>query len=98
MPSSRPRSTCPQPLALALSSPPDLPFSQALGHCLAILGSFSPDRRSLGIADLVDDTGLRRFTTHRYVMMLLALGYLEQNSSRRYRLASREPSKRGQSR
>jgi IclR family pca regulon transcriptional regulator len=53
---------------------------------LAILGCFTPERPVLGIAEIADELGISRSTTHRYVITLFALGYLEQDSSRRYRL------------
>jgi IclR family transcriptional regulator, pca regulon regulatory protein len=40
----------------------------------------------LGIADIADDTGMSRSTTHRYVITLVALGYMVQDTSRKYRL------------
>ena len=40
----------------------------------------------LGIADIADGLGMSRSTTHRYVITLVALGYLEQGTSRKYRL------------
>jgi IclR family transcriptional regulator, pca regulon regulatory protein len=61
-------------------------FSQSLERGLAILSSFSPDRPIRGIADLADDLGMSRSTTHRYVVTLVALGYLEQDARRKYRL------------
>jgi len=56
---------------------------------LAILGCFTPERPVLGIADIADDLGMSRSTTHRYVITLVALGYLEQGASRKYRLGLR---------
>ena len=61
-------------------------YSQSLERGLAILGCFTPERPVLGIADIADELGISRSTTHRYVITLFALGYLEQDSSRRYRL------------
>jgi IclR family pca regulon transcriptional regulator len=40
----------------------------------------------LGIANIADELGMSRSTTHRYVITLVALGYLEQGASRKYRL------------
>jgi IclR family pca regulon transcriptional regulator len=56
---------------------------------VAILECFSGERRELGIADLADLVGLGRSTAHRYAVTLVALGYLEQDSKRKYRLAAR---------
>ena len=64
-------------------------YSQSLERGLAILGCFTPKRPVLGIADIADELGMSRSTTHRYVITLLALGYLEQDASRKYRLGLR---------
>jgi IclR family pca regulon transcriptional regulator len=64
-------------------------YSQSLERGLAILGCFTPERPVLGIADIADELGISRSTTHRYVITLFALGYLEQEASRRYRLGLR---------
>jgi IclR family pca regulon transcriptional regulator len=61
-------------------------YSQSLERGLAILGCFTPERPLLGIADIADELCLSRPTTHRYVITLMALGYLEQGASRKYRL------------
>ena len=61
-------------------------YSQSLERGLAILGCFTPERPVLGIADIADSLGMSRSTTHRYVITLVALGYLEQGASRKYRL------------
>src|SRR5580692_11704109 len=64
-------------------------FSQSLARGLAILRCFTPERPVLGIADIADELGMSRSTTHRYVITLVALGYLEQGASRKYRLGLR---------
>jgi DNA-binding IclR family transcriptional regulator len=56
---------------------------------LAILGCFTPKCPVLGIADIAGELGMSRSTTHRYVITLVALGYLEQGASRKYRLGLR---------
>jgi IclR family pca regulon transcriptional regulator len=61
-------------------------YSHSLERGLAILGCFTPKRPVLGIADIADELGMSRPTTHRYVITLVALGYLEQGASRKYRL------------
>jgi IclR family transcriptional regulator, pca regulon regulatory protein len=61
-------------------------YSQSLERGLAILGCFTPERPVLGIADIADQLGMGRSTTHRYAITLLALGFLEQGASRKYRL------------
>jgi IclR family transcriptional regulator, pca regulon regulatory protein len=62
-------------------------MSRSMEYGLAILESFSGERPWLGIADLADLVGTKRSTTHRYVVTLVALGYLEQGAKRKYRLA-----------
>ncbi|HTC59202.1 MAG TPA: IclR family transcriptional regulator [Solirubrobacteraceae bacterium] len=64
-------------------------YSQSLERGLAILGCFKPERPVLGIADIADDLGMSRSTTHRYAITLVALGLLEQGASRKYRLGMR---------
>jgi IclR family pca regulon transcriptional regulator len=64
-------------------------YSQSLERGLAILRNFTPEHPALGIADIADELGMSRSTTHRYVITLLALGYLEQDASRKYRLGPR---------
>jgi IclR family pca regulon transcriptional regulator len=64
-------------------------YSQSLERGLAILGCFTPQRSVLGIAEIADDLGMSRSTTHRYVITLVALGFLEQSASRKYRLGLR---------
>jgi IclR family pca regulon transcriptional regulator len=64
-------------------------YSQSLERGLAILGCFTPEHPTLGIADMADDLGMSRSTTHRYVITLVALGFLEQGASRKYRLGLR---------
>jgi IclR family pca regulon transcriptional regulator len=64
-------------------------YSQSLERGLAILSSFTAKRPVLGIADIADELGMSRSTTHRYVITLVALGYLEQGASRKYRLGLR---------
>jgi IclR family transcriptional regulator, pca regulon regulatory protein len=82
----------PEDTQRAAWSDPDLReprYSQSLERGLAILGCFSSERPVLGIADIADDLGMSRSTTHRYVITLVALGYLEQGTSRKYRLGLR---------
>jgi IclR family transcriptional regulator, pca regulon regulatory protein len=66
-------------------------YSQSLERGLAIVRCFTPDEPVLGIAEMADKTGMSRSTTHRYVITLVALGFLEQppSGSRKYRLGSR---------
>jgi IclR family pca regulon transcriptional regulator len=62
-------------------------FSSSLQAGLAILNCFSAEKPVLGIAKLADELDMSRSTTHRYASTLVALGYLEQDHARRYRLA-----------
>jgi len=85
MPRSRPS----VPVREPVWSIPDLReprCSQSLERGLAILGCFTPERPVLGIADIADELGMSRSTTHRYVITLVALGYMEQGARRKYRL------------
>ena len=62
-------------------------LSRSLEYGVAILEAFAGGRQVLGIADIADHVGVSRSTTHRYAITLVALGYLEQDSKRKYRLA-----------
>jgi IclR family pca regulon transcriptional regulator len=86
-----PRSEPSQDDRAALAGIPssDPRYSQSLARGLAILRSFSAKRPVLGIADIADELDMTRSTTHRYVTTLVALGYLEQGTSRKYRLGLR---------
>jgi IclR family transcriptional regulator, pca regulon regulatory protein len=64
-------------------------YSSSLQAGLAILNCFSATKPVLGIAKLADELNMSRSTTHRYASTLVALGYLEQDQARRYRLAPR---------
>jgi IclR family pca regulon transcriptional regulator len=64
-------------------------YSQSLARGLAILECFRVGRSVLGIADIADELEMSRSTTHRYVTTLVALGYLEQDKRRKYRLSLR---------
>jgi IclR family transcriptional regulator, pca regulon regulatory protein len=64
-------------------------YSQSLERGLAILDNFTPERPVQGIAEVADDLGMSRSTTHRYMITLVALGYVEQCANRKYRLGLR---------
>jgi IclR family pca regulon transcriptional regulator len=64
-------------------------YSQSLERGLAILGCFTPQRPVLGIAEIAEMLEMGRSTTHRYVITLVALGFLGQDASRKYRLGLR---------
>jgi len=70
-------------LAATLQTPR---YSQSLERGLAILAFFTPGQPDRRLADIADGLGLSRSTTHRYATTLVALGYLEQVNSRKYRL------------
>jgi IclR family transcriptional regulator, pca regulon regulatory protein len=70
-------------LAATLQTPR---YSQSLERGLAILACFMPEQPWMRLADIADGLGLSRSTTHRYASTLVALGFLEQGESRRYRL------------
>jgi IclR family pca regulon transcriptional regulator len=57
-----------------------------LEYGVAILESFTASRSALRISELADIVGISRSTTHRYATTLVELGYLVQDSKRRYRL------------
>jgi IclR family transcriptional regulator, pca regulon regulatory protein len=65
-------------------------YAASLAHGLVILACFSGEHPVLGIKDIAESLGMSRPTTHRYVVTLFALGYLEQiNKNHKYRLAPR---------
>jgi IclR family transcriptional regulator, pca regulon regulatory protein len=72
-----------------VSPAPNPRYSRSMEYAVAILECFSAERRELGIADLADLVGISRSTTHRYAITLVALGYLEQDSKRKYQLSTR---------
>ncbi len=87
--SATPKANGEQEPAWSIPSLREPRYSQSLERGLAILGCFTPKRPVLGIADIADELGMSRSTTHRYVITLVALGYLEQGASRKYRLGLR---------
>jgi len=64
-------------------------YSQSVERGLAILECFSPQHPVLGIAEIADELGMSRSTTHRYVITLVALNFMEQVANRKYRLGLR---------
>jgi IclR family transcriptional regulator, pca regulon regulatory protein len=64
-------------------------YSQSLERGLAVLECFTPERPVRGIAEIADELGMTRSTTHRYIATLVALGFMEQAANRRYRLGLR---------
>src|ERR1700722_13179716 len=86
---ARDDNTVEDPRAPRILAAPDPRLSRSLEYGVAILESFTRERQTLGIADIAETLGISRSTTHRYAMTLVTLGYLEQNSKRKYRLARR---------
>jgi IclR family transcriptional regulator, pca regulon regulatory protein len=76
------------PPSAGIRPAPDPRLSRSLEYGIAILESFSREHLTLGIAELADIVGISRSTTHRYAITLVALGYLEQDDKRRYRLST----------
>jgi IclR family transcriptional regulator, pca regulon regulatory protein len=64
-------------------------YSASLPAGIAILGCFTPERPLLGISDVSRELDLGRSMAHRYMATLTELGFLEQDASRKYRLAAR---------
>jgi IclR family transcriptional regulator, pca regulon regulatory protein len=64
-------------------------YSQSLARGLAILESFTAENNVRGLVEISDEVGIGRSTTHRYIVTLQALGYIEQDAGRKYRLGLR---------
>jgi IclR family transcriptional regulator, pca regulon regulatory protein len=64
-------------------------YSQSLERGLAILECFSSEQAQLGVAEVADQLGMSRSSTHRYMTTLVALGFLAQGARRKYRLTLR---------
>jgi IclR family pca regulon transcriptional regulator len=62
-------------------------LSRSLEYGVAMLESFTAEQPTQGIAEMADLIGISRSTIHRYAITLIALGYLEQDNRRRYRLS-----------
>jgi IclR family pca regulon transcriptional regulator len=75
-----------QPATRILSAP-DPRLSRSVEYGVAILECYSSVHQELGIAELAELVGISRSTTHRYAITLVELGFLEQNTKRKYRLA-----------
>jgi IclR family transcriptional regulator, pca regulon regulatory protein len=68
---------------------PDPRLSRSLEYGVAMLECFTSEKMIAGVVDLSDALGLGRSTAHRYAATLHALGYLEQDEHRKYRLSRR---------
>ncbi len=64
-------------------------YSASLHRGLAVLRCFTPTKPDLGITEIAEGLGIGLSMTHRYVVTLAALGYLERGASRKYRLGLR---------
>jgi DNA-binding IclR family transcriptional regulator len=64
-------------------------YSKSLQRGLEILRCFTAEHPVLGISELADQLHGIRSTAHRYATTLVALDYLEQDRSRKYRLGAR---------
>ncbi|MGA9284394.1 MAG: IclR family transcriptional regulator [Solirubrobacteraceae bacterium] len=63
--------------------------SSSLEHGVKLLACFTAEQPAWQVSELANAVGLGRSTAHRYAKTLVALGYLEQDRQRRYRLALR---------
>lgn len=68
---------------------PEPRLSRSLEYGLAMLECFSSEKAQAGVVDLAAALALGRSTAHRYASTLYALGYLEQDESRKYQLSTR---------
>lgn len=75
-----------RPPIARLREMPDPRFSRSLEYGLAALECFTAERTSAGVVDFAAALGVGRSTAHRYAATLQALGYLEQDEHRKYRL------------
>lgn len=83
------RGDTPQPRAKSdHESDHDPRLSRSLEYGITILEYFSRERQELGIVELADMIGISRSTAHRYATTFVALGYLEQDPKRKYRLST----------
>lgn len=75
-----------EPPGRRLRAAPDPRFSRSLEYGVALLECFTAERTSAGVVDFAAAVGVGRSTAHRYAATLQALGYLEQDDHRKYRL------------
>jgi IclR family transcriptional regulator, pca regulon regulatory protein len=71
-----------------VSAPPDPRRSRSLEYGVAILECFTASRPVLRNSEIASMVGISRSTTNRYLATLVELGYVEQDSKRRYLLAN----------
>lgn len=78
----------PETRRLALASLTDARLSNSALRAVLILGSFPYDGTERTLAEVADELGVSRSTTHRYLATWMAIGLLEQDPrTRRYRRA-----------
>lgn len=82
----RGRKRAKEPLAPRIREVPDPRFSRSLEYGAALLESLTPDKAAAGVVDFAAALRVGRSTAHRYAATLHALGYLEQDKHRKYRL------------
>jgi IclR family transcriptional regulator, pca regulon regulatory protein len=75
-----------KPPTRSLREAPDPRFSRSLEYGVAVLECFTAQRTAAGVVDFAAGLGVGRSTAHRYAATLHALGYLEQDEHRKYRL------------
>jgi DNA-binding IclR family transcriptional regulator len=75
----------------ALSTSQDPRLSQSLERDVVVLRWFTREKQLPGIKVIASELGMSPSITHRYVITLVALGWLEQlpSSDRKYRLSLR---------
>jgi IclR family pca regulon transcriptional regulator len=61
-------------------------FSASVERGLGILACFAAGPSVLGVAEIAEELEMARSTTHRYLITLAALGYVQQTTGRKYRL------------
>lgn len=72
------------------SSAPDLLFNQSLEKGLAVLRSFSAQRRTMTLAEVAEATDISKSSAQRMVYTLEQLGYVRKHpQTRRYQLTPR---------
>ncbi len=69
--------------------PKDALFVNSLAKGLVILETFTQDRPKLSLAELTRASGMHKAAVQRYTHTLMALGYLERGTDKRYSLAPR---------
>jgi DNA-binding IclR family transcriptional regulator len=75
-----------EPSAPRIREVPDPRFSRSLEYGAALLECFTSGATAAGVVDFAAALGTGRSTAHRYAATLHALGYLEQDKHRKYRL------------